>query len=267
MNTFSVFVSSSDSYSDLWDVFFDMFQRFWPEYKGKIYLQTEEKEYQHEGLNIICTKVGKRKCFGETFRAGLDSIEENNILLFMIDYLIMGKVDAEKIDEFYEHFICQQLDSLCLYPQCFPHYHSSSHHELLVAEAPAGKIMFGYQIAFWKKNVLYEMALPHENPWMSEWYGSMRAEKMGIILEFIRQKSAMPIPYDVRGCLHQGKWLENAVHFLKAQDYDIDFNKRGFYNDDQGYRSLKYRFHIKWVIWNTGLKGSYIDLLKRKPIH
>ena len=72
MSSFSIFVSSSDNYSDIWDVFFDMFKKMWPEYNGQIYLQTQEKEYQHEGLNIICTKVGKLKGFGETLRAGLD---------------------------------------------------------------------------------------------------------------------------------------------------------------------------------------------------
>ena len=82
MNDFSIFVSSSDNYSDIWDLFFDMFQKFWPEFQGKIYLQTETKDYRHDGLNIVCTKVGKHRFFGETLRAGLAKVKEDNILLF-----------------------------------------------------------------------------------------------------------------------------------------------------------------------------------------
>lgn len=44
MSSFSIFVSSSDNYSDIWDVFFDMFKKMWPEYNGQIYLQTQEKD-------------------------------------------------------------------------------------------------------------------------------------------------------------------------------------------------------------------------------
>lgn len=73
-----------------------MFKKMWPEYNGQIYLQTQEKDYQHEGLNIVCTKVGKIQGFGETLRAGLDKIKDDNFLFIMIDYLFMSKVDNQK---------------------------------------------------------------------------------------------------------------------------------------------------------------------------
>jgi hypothetical protein len=263
----SIFVSSSDSYSDIWDVFFDMFNRFWPEYKGKIYLQTEVKEYAHEGLNIICTKVGKHKAFGETFRAGLNKVSENNVLLMMIDYMFVGKVKNNSLQLLYDHFCKEQLDCLVLSALPLPCHHDSAHSNLYVAEPPAGRSMFGFQMAFWHKRVLFDIVLPHENPWMAEWYGSSRAEKMQLRMEYLKDNTFKPIPYDGRGCLHQGKWLDNAVQLLKQMDYAIDYSQRGFYDDHKGYNSWKYRLKIKWIIWRTGLKGSYWDLLKCKPIH
>ena len=101
MSSFSIFVSSSDNYSDIWDVFFDMFKKMWPEYNGQIYLQTQEKDYQHEGLNIVCTKVGKIQGFGKTLRTGLDKIKDDNFLFIMIDYLFMGKVDNQKMENYW----------------------------------------------------------------------------------------------------------------------------------------------------------------------
>jgi hypothetical protein len=265
---YTIFISSSDNYSDIWPLFFDFFQKYWPEYQGNIYLNTQKKEYKHKGLNIICTKVGKKKHFGETFIAGLQTVDNENILLIMIDYLFMGKVNNEVILYYCDLFKKYELDSLCLFPQNFTNYRPLNKNILLACPPFPTSVLFGYQIAFWRKDVLLEMALPYESPWMSEWYGSQRAERMRIKLGYINNKKCMPIPYDARGCLHQGRWLDNAVKFLHENNYKrIDFNKRGFYNDHKIYESLSYRIKIKWIIYVTGLKGSYMDLLKRKPIH
>lgn len=272
MEDFVIFVSSSDNYSDIWDVFFDMFRKYWPEYKGKIYLQTQEKTYSHEGLNIICTHVGRRKYFGETLRAGLDSFPEDNILLFMIDYMIMDKVNNNCMCNYYRYFKSEDLDSLCLVSQRFTNAIPAHNGQFLRANPPkknlcnlfkSDRILFGYQLAFWKKRVLKEMALPHENPWMSEWYGSARAEIMRLQIECLKAGENPPVKYDARGCLHQGTWLNNAVQFMKSQNYSFDFSKRGYYCDHEIYESLSFRIKLKFMIWSTGFCGSYWDLIRR----
>ncbi len=252
-NTYSIFVSSSDSYSDIWDVFFDMFQRFWPEYKGKIYLQTEEKEYAHEGLNIICTKVGKRKAFGATFRAGLDKVSENNVLLMMIDYMFMGAVNNHKLEEMFDYFCSHHLDSLCLVNQDLPSYICDNSNEIS-CYLPS-KHVFSYQMAFWNKAMLKEMALPHENPWTSEWYGNKRAIKADLDIRTINKAAGQIFVYNLAGCLHQGKWLPDAVEFLESINYKMDFFKRGLYCDD--YKKLHSRIKIKKNMILHGLMGSY----------
>lgn len=267
MNNCTIFISSSDNYSDIWDVFFDMFLRFWPEYKGEIVLNTQEKDYHHEGLNIHCTKVGRKRAFGETFLEGLKHVRTPNVLLFMIDYMFMGKVNDKAVEEYYEIFLKEDLDTLCLWNQPFKNTAQTSDPRLVRALPPADKILFGFQAAFWKKSVLKEMVLPHENPWMAEWFGSARAAKMKIRLYCLGKDTERPIPYDARGCLHQGKWLDNAVEFLEKYGYKIDFAKRGYYKDNEVYKSFRFRIRLKYMIISTGLKGSYLDLFKRRPIH
>ncbi|HAO05991.1 MAG TPA: hypothetical protein DCQ50_03170 [Chryseobacterium sp.] len=259
---FTIFVSSSDSYADIWDLFFDLFKKYWPEYQGEIVLNTETLDYSHSDLNIRCSKVGKLGSFGKVLRAGLDSVTTENVLLVMIDYIFMGKVNHQQVEEYYQYFCEEKIDSLCLEYQGYPNVTDTTHPELVNVIPPAPNIMFSYQIAFWTKSMLREMALPHENPWMSEWYGSQRAEKMRIKLVCPKQEIQWPIPYDLRGCLHQGKWLDNTVEFLNSINYKVDFEKRGYYLD--GYTTLQYRFKAKYMIWSTGIKGSYIDLWKRE---
>lgn len=262
MKDFAVFVSSSDNYSDIWDLFFDLFYKYWPEYKGPIYLQTQEKEYTHPNLNIICTKVGKMKYFGQTFRAGLDKIPNENILLIMIDYIFMGKVNHQKMVSYYTFFSNHDMDSLRLVEERFEHCQETDNPNIKQCFPPAPHRFFSYQIAFWRKDALKEMALPHETPWTSEWYGDKRASIIPIKLYSIKKEIERPIPYDLRGCLHRGKWLSNAVDFLNGINYQIDFDKRGYYTNE--YASFKTRIELSWKLRMDGLKGSYWDLIKRK---
>lgn len=153
MNNYTVFVSSSDSYSDIWPVFFDLFKKFWPEFEGEIVLNTEILNYSREDLNIRCTQVGKLGSFGKTLRAGLDTVESDNVLLIMIDYIFMGKVNNQKIEDYYKYFNENNLDSLCLEYQGYPNVTATKHPELINVIPPAPHIMFSYQIAFWTKTM------------------------------------------------------------------------------------------------------------------
>ncbi len=265
MKNFTIFVSSSDAYSDLWPIFFDLFKKYWPEYKGKIFLNTEDKIYTHPDFNIISTQVGKQKSFGITFRKGLDLIPNDNVLLIMIDYIFMGKVNSTKIDEYFDFFIKKKLDTLCLAHQGYPNTLQTNNKELVMVHAPAPYIMFSYQIAFWRKTMLYEMALPHENPWTSEWFGTKRAEKMKIKLASISDQKYNPIPYNLAGCLHKGKWLDDAIDHLKSIDYSVNFTIRGYYHEPE--RTFNNRAKIKWMLVKDGLKGSYWDLWNRKKLN
>jgi len=261
MNNYKIFVSSSDSYSDIWPIFFNLFKKYWPEYKGDIYLNTENLSYSHNDLNIICTKVGKQQSFGQTFRNGLDIIPSENILLIMIDYIFMGKVNSERIEDFFNFFIESNLDSLCLINQSYPNVIQTKNQELVIVNTPAPYIMFSYQIAFWKKSMLYQMALPHENPWSSEWYGTKRAEKMKIKLASISHEKFNPIPYNLAGCLHKGKWLDDAINHLNEINFYVDFSLRGYFKEPPD--TFKNKLKVKWMLVKDGLKGSYIDLIFR----
>lgn len=269
MNNCTVFVSSADSYSDLWDVFFDLFQKYWPEYKGEIVLNTQEKDYHHEGLNIRCTKVGKLKGFGATYKAGLSTITTDNVLVFLIDFIFMSKVDSDRIEDYYNYFVKEKLDNLCLNKQPFNNCSQTSREEFLIPNEPyPNSVLFSYLAGFWKKKILSDIILSHEDPWMSEWYGSKRAVKMKIREEYLSDNKFNPINYDTRGCIHRGLWLSNAIDFLKTTyDKKIDFSKRGYYDDNPIYSTLKYRLYVKYALWSTGVKGSYWDLIKRKSIH
>lgn len=261
-----IFLSSSDSYSDIWPIFFDLFKKNWPEYYGKIYLNTEAKTFSVDGLNIVCTQLGKQKSFGISFRKGLDMIKSDHVLLIMIDYIFMEKVNDKKITLYFEYFKENKLDTLNFQFFKSVNQKDSENSDLVNVSPPAPNVFFNYQIAFWKKKILNEMVLPNENPWTSEWYGTKRAEKMNLKMAIVKENVGSPINYDPSGCLAKGKWNPSAVKFLLKESIFVDFETRGYYIWDAP-TTFKKRLKTKIMIVKAGLLGSYFDLLKRKSIH
>lgn len=258
MKDYTIFISSSDAYSDLWPIFFDLFAEYWPEYDGIIYLNTENKYFSHDGLDIRCTNVGKLSTFGRTFRAGLDKVESPFLLLIMIDYFFMGKVDDKLLGEYFSYFKNNDLDSLCLVRNPYTDTKSLDFKELYIVNPPS-KDMFSFQSAFWKKEVLFQMALPHETPWLSEWYGTLRANVMKIKLAYVN--GTRVIPYLAEGALHKGKWVEPMILFLNAKTYNVDFQQRGLFVDQP--TKLKARIKARYKTFIPRVMSN-LDLFKRK---
>lgn len=254
---YPIFLSSADSYSDLWPLFFDLFQKYWPDFDGTIYLNTESLDFAREGLDIRCTKVGNLGRFGDVFRAGLEKVDSDRMMLFMIDYFLMDTVRTQPLADYYDYFRSNDLDSLCLYRTPYRETRALGFRDLEVA-VPPSKDMFSFQVAFWKKSSLREMVLPHETPWLAEWYGTKRANLMGLRLAF--PKEMLPVPYLPEGALHKGQWVKPMVEFLESRGIATDFSRRGFFQ----HRDPTLRERLK-----TRLKTLYprvrsnLDLLRR----
>ena len=73
---YSIIVNTCDSYSDCWDPFFKLFSVFWKDCKGKIFLNTEYKDYSFPGLDIIPTKVCEKRNFPKDKRNALVLMSE-----------------------------------------------------------------------------------------------------------------------------------------------------------------------------------------------
>jgi len=175
MNDLTLFVSSSDAYEDCWYPFFFLLKKFWPDCDLPIVLNTENKSFAYRGLNISCTRTGKQRSFGKTFHAGLEQVHTDNILLIMIDYFMMKDVQEAYLRNAYQIFIQEQLDSLCLVEMTTIKDVTPLRDNVFLVSG-AGRDRFSFQTAIWKKSSIKKYILEHENPWLSECFGSLRYE-------------------------------------------------------------------------------------------
>ncbi|WP_035347953.1 hypothetical protein [Edaphobacter aggregans] len=227
MENLTLFVSSSDGYEDCWYPFFFLLRKFWPICDLPIILNTEAKSFAFEGLNITSTKTGKQKSFGKTFHAGLEQVSTDNILLIMIDYFIMKDVNEIYLHDAYNTFIQERLDALCLVEMTTIKEATPLQDNVSLVSGP-GQNRFSFQAAIWKKSSIKKYVLGHENPWLSECFGSLRYKYTKDRIAFVGE-SAEPFKYLHTGALHEGKWIKETIPQLEELGVILDWEKRGFY--------------------------------------
>ena len=84
-------------------------------------------------------------------------------------------ISLTKKEESFKFFQAKDADSLRLIEESFDYFEKTNHKDIIKCLPPAPHRFFSYQIAFWRKQALKKMALPHETPWSSEYYGDKRA--------------------------------------------------------------------------------------------
>lgn len=279
INKIPIFVSSSDAYADIWPAFFSLLKREWPEYNGTIYLNTEHLEYSHDGLNIVCTKLGRQRYFGDTFLRGIDKIREERFLLIMIDYFFEGRVNVPKLQEIYEIFLEDDIDTFTLMtqPYGFAPIHNHPQYSRIVNEE-GWRIMFSFQTAFWKKSSFERLVRRWDDPWHAEHFGSKRAALEGMTFYILSSREDMPIRYDESGVLHGGgRWLMPAISRIDLTNIPLDLSatKRKIHepstqpNIDFLKGEAKY-LHRKILSWldiicrhPRAIKMLYLDVFQR----
>ena len=57
---YSILINTCDKFDDCWDPFFKLWSLYWTDCSGKIYLNTEYKDYSYPKLNITTIKGCER---------------------------------------------------------------------------------------------------------------------------------------------------------------------------------------------------------------
>ena len=84
-------VLSCDGYSDLWDDFFNLRDKYWADCPYKWYVVTESKDYKRDGVEVI--KCGRELSWAGRFRFAVKTVNAQYVGIYLEDYFITRKVD------------------------------------------------------------------------------------------------------------------------------------------------------------------------------
>ena len=233
-NKFSILVNSTDSFSDCWLPFFTLFNKFWPDFEGKIYLNTETKSFKFENLNIISVKSNLRQgSWSECLKYAIDLIEEDYFIYMQEDYFLHSNVNNKLINKYFDHFTKNYFDCLHLTDQCNNGPFIKKTINPNFWEIPKKtKYRASTQAAFWKKEAFLKILRPWESGWDFEKFGSKRSNQslnkvMCVNQDLHKINKNEIIPYVFTGII-KGKWKSDVQGLFEKNNIIIDFEKRGF---------------------------------------
>lgn len=235
---YSVFLSTTDYFKDVWDPFFILFSKYWPDYKGKIYMSTEYLDYSYEGLEIVPLKVSeknkapkdKQAPWGQRMKWALEQVPVNIVLFLEEDFLLKNTVKTNIIDNLAE-ILLNDKEAKCIYltDKGAKGTVKSKYDKLCLVNDDIFTV--NCQAALWKREELLKLLDANESIWEYEIFGSKRAKAYGDIFytvdhNWVKYNEFELIPYLYTG-VFRGKWNPDVVPLFETNGINMDYNLRG----------------------------------------
>lgn len=212
---FAILVVSCDNYSDLWEPFFKLFWRFWPDCPFKVYLLSNNKKADIPGVDNLF--VGDDVSWSDNLKIALKQIHEEYLLMFIDDLFLFDYVKSNKVNK-----VLEWMSKSCAnYVRMNPTQKPDKPFNEVVGIVSKGTIYRASTVmSVWKKSILQELLKSGENAWEFEVYGTIRSDRYDGF--YSTWEDFFPV---VNGVI-KGKWQRSAVRKLKSLGINIDLAKR-----------------------------------------
>lgn len=234
---YTILVNSSDGFDDCWQPFFTLLARYWPECNAPILLNTERKVADISSLSVVSTCVQSasegRLTWSECLLRALDQVKTPLVMYFQEDYFLDKSADAERI----ERATTYMLDHPEVKHVALTRHGSLGPHESY-PDAPGlerirqnARYRVSTQAGLWRVETLKSYLRSEESGWMFEIYGTWRAHRRAetfLCLKFDEASDGPAFDYVHTGIV-KGKWLREIVPVFAANNIEVDYQRRGFY--------------------------------------
>lgn len=253
---YSILINTCDKFEDCWDPFFKLMAKYWSDCKGKIFLNTEFKDYSYPNLSITAVKgcvnkqyKGKFATWSQCLRWALDKIDTDIVLYMQEDYFLKAPVKNNVVEK-YVRLMDENPEIKCLHltDQASTATRKSDYEGLNIVDTKQ-RYRVSCQAALWRKEELLSLIRDYESAWEFEEFGSQRSSKINHLYltvdrNVVKLNEYEIIPYIFTGIV-QGKWIKECIKLFADNDIHVDFSKRGF-NEGRAPKKLcervKYRF-------------------------
>lgn len=213
----AVLVVSCDKYRDLWQPFFNLLWKYWPDLPFHVYLGTNNETYTDERVTTLL--VGTDHSWSRNLRWFLQQIDTDYVLTLFDDFFLEENIQTANLLQHLREL--RELDGtvLRLFPKPGPDRPVPGR-RTIGAIHPKAPYRVSAQPAFWHRTKLLEMLRDEEDAWEWEWNGTERSRSSP---GFFATYQAL-LPY--RHVVERGQWFWSAARDLRRQNVGCDFEAR-----------------------------------------
>lgn len=220
----AIVIMSCDSYSDLWNKFFELKEKYWSDCLFRCYLVTNNITASYDEVEtILCGD--SLNWTGRLIKA-LKQIHEKNVILMLEDYYISSMVDNSKVIEILRYM--DESGAVYCKLETRGTKFKKIHNDVEYLREITPDIRYGVSLitSIWNKEFLLEVIGNEDYP---AWEFEIRRNSVCDIT----RKTDKLLLCDIRNVLNithmvqRGKYLRSSIKKLKSQGDIIDIGNRG----------------------------------------
>ena len=239
MSNVTILVNSCDLYEDAWEPFFRLLSIQWPNCPYDIVLNTENKKFDCDYLNVrtVCTHEQMWTC---RVQEALEAVNTEYVLFCLEDFFFLDKVDEVRFRQ-----IIQSMseDKMIGFVKLLPIKHNKTvfqgkrYNEFFIEEPKMNPWRCNAVMAIWRKDFLREMLFLRCDPWEFEFGASQ--------LSLFSKKKCLYIPPDSNRMISYSfqvqngigitrkKWLKGNVELFQTYGIKVNFERLGFLEETE----------------------------------
>lgn len=217
-------ISSCDAYEDLWQPFFFLFDKHWPDCPFDVYLVTDGKQPMIPRVRVLVSDKGPS--WTDRLHDCVGRLPVRYVMLMLEDFFLRSRVNNTRLLQCLDFALKRNCDLLRL---CGPKPTTKLNGNGTIGTSEAWqRYRITTQTGLWRRGYLLEMLRPEMNIWQFELDGTERAQRNS---QAIYATWKRIIPY--RGwfshhVVEKGKWLAHEAAICRLRGVPVHAGARGY---------------------------------------